>query len=46
MPTYYADVLGTPPSQAKLHLTLPHLASLALKVGRHLIAFTSTSYLT
>jgi sugar phosphate permease len=32
MPTYYADVLGLSPDKAKLHLTLPHLAALVLKL--------------
>ena len=32
MPTYYADVLKLPPESAKLHLTLPHLTALLLKL--------------
>mmetsp|Transcript_123785 Transcript_123785/g.358047 ORF Transcript_123785/g.358047 Transcript_123785/m.358047 type:complete len:493 (-) Transcript_123785:141-1619(-) len=30
-PTYYAEVLGVPPSQAKLHLMMPHITNLASK---------------
>ena len=32
MPTYYAETLKLAPESAKLHLTLPHLAALALKL--------------
>jgi len=30
-PTYYAEVLGVPPAQAKLHLMLPHVSNLVTK---------------
>ena len=32
MPTYYAETLRLPPESAKMHLTLPHLAALGLKL--------------
>eukprot|EP00928_Gymnodinium_smaydae_P096856 TRINITY_DN8638_c2_g1_i1.p1 TRINITY_DN8638_c2_g1~~TRINITY_DN8638_c2_g1_i1.p1 ORF type:complete len:454 (-),score=32.39 TRINITY_DN8638_c2_g1_i1:276-1637(-) len=32
-PTYYKDVLGVPPSQAYLHLMLPHITNLVAKAS-------------
>ncbi|OEU09170.1 MFS general substrate transporter [Fragilariopsis cylindrus CCMP1102] len=32
MPTYYNDVLGMPPSQSKIHIILPQICSLVVKL--------------
>jgi len=45
MPTYYAEVLHLAPDAAKLHLTVPHLAALCLKlvVSRFATALRATT---
>ena len=40
MPSYYAEVLGLSPDEAKLHLTLPHLTAMLVKLGVSHIAGT------
>ncbi len=33
MPSYYAEVLELPPDGARIHLTVPHLAAMVVKLG-------------